>query len=83
MEMTQVSAIAALLREAELAHGAYQTDVLGGVFDADWAAWYATYLLDHGLGDHHHCAGSLEVEDLSAMLTRLAAEYEQEEATSP
>jgi cobalamin biosynthesis Mg chelatase CobN len=43
--------IAALLRETESAHGAYETTVLGGVRDEDWAAWYATYLLDHGLGE--------------------------------
>ena len=35
METTRESAIAALLRETKAAHGAYETDVLGGVFDKD------------------------------------------------
>ena len=83
METTQESAIAALLREAEAAHGAYETEVLGGVFDDDWAAWYAKYLLDHGLGDLLPRARSLDLETLTAMLTRFAAEYEQEETTGP
>jgi hypothetical protein len=83
METTQESAIAALLRETEAAHGAYETDVLGGVFDEDWAAWYAKYLLDHGLGDHLPGAQGLDVPALTAMLTRFAAEYEQAETTGP
>ena len=37
METTQEPAIAAPLRETEAAHGAYETDVLGGVFDEVWA----------------------------------------------
>ena len=83
METTPEMAIAALLRETEAAHGAYETSVLGGVFDEDWAVWYAAYLLDHGLADHFPGAGSLDPETLTAMLTRLAAEYEQEETMGP
>ncbi|MBW3634300.1 MAG: hypothetical protein KY456_14860 [Chloroflexi bacterium] len=83
METTQESAIAALLRETEAAHGAYETDVLGGVFDEDWAAWYAKYLLDHGLRDHLPRGRSLDVETLTAMLARFAADYEGEETTGP
>jgi hypothetical protein len=83
METSQESAIAALLRETEAAHGAYQTEVLGGVFDADWAAWYAKYLIDHGLEDHLPRARSLDAETLAAMLTRLAVDDERAETTSP
>ena len=83
METTPQQAIAALLRETETAHGAYETTVLGGVFDADWPAWYAAYLLDHGLGDHLPAAKSLDVASLAAMLTRLAAGYERGAQASP
>ena len=83
METTSELAIATLLREAEAAHGAYETDVLGGVFDEDWAAWYAAYLLDHGLRDHLPSAEALDVDNLAAMLARLAADYEGGEQTSP
>ena len=83
METTAEKAVAALLRETEAAHGAYETNVLGGVFDEEWPAWYATYLLDHGLGDHLPGAKSLDVANLAAMLARLAADYEQGDKTSP
>lgn len=81
MATTREKAIAALLRETEAAHGAYEADVLGGKFDEDWAAWYAMYLLDNGLEDHLPGVGNLDVETLTAMLTRLDTEYRQEETT--
>jgi hypothetical protein len=83
METTPEQATAALLREAEAAHGAYETKVLGGVYDDAWAAWYAAYLLDHGLRDHLPGAKPLDVDNLAAMLARLATDYEQGEQTSP
>jgi hypothetical protein len=83
IETTAEQAIAALLREAETAHGAYETTVLGGVYDEAWPAWYAAYLLDHGLRDHLPGAARLDVSNLAAMLARLAADYDQGEQTSP
>ena len=83
METASEQAVASLLREAETAHVAYETNVLGGVFDEDWPAWYAAYLLDHGLGDHLPGGESLDVASLTAMLARLAAAYEQGEQASP
>ena len=83
METTSETAVAALLREAETAHGAYETNTLGGVFDEDWPAWYAAYLLDHGLVDHLPGAPSLDVDTLAATLARLATDYERGEQTSP
>ncbi len=47
----RTEAITALLTEAEAAHGVYETTVLGGVYDKDWAAWYATYAVEHGIGE--------------------------------
>jgi hypothetical protein len=83
METTPEQAVAALLREAQTAHAAYETDVLGGVFDEDWPAWYAAYLLDHGLDDRLPGGESLDVATLTAMLARLAADYERGEQASP
>jgi hypothetical protein len=83
METTPDQAVAALLRETATAHAAYETNVLGGVFDEDWPAWYAAYLLDHGLGDHLVGGESLDVANLTAMLARLAADYQQGEQASP
>ena len=83
METTAEKAVAALLRETQTVHGAYETNELGGEFDQQWPAWYATYLLDHGLRDLLPGAESLDVDSLTAMLARLAADYEQGEQTSP
>jgi len=83
METRAEKAVAALLRETEAAHGAYETNVLGGVYDEAWPAWYAAHLLEHGLGDHLPGAERLDVGNLTAVLTRLAADYEQGEQTSP
>jgi hypothetical protein len=83
IETTAEQAIAALLREAETAHGAYETTVLGGVYDEAWPAWYAAYLLDHGLRDHLPGGESLDVANLAAMLARLAADYEQGDKAVP
>jgi hypothetical protein len=35
-----------LLREAEAAHGKYETEELGGVRDEEWAAWYAEFIVN-------------------------------------
>jgi hypothetical protein len=38
--------LARLLREAEKAHGEYEKEKLGGVRDADWASWYAEFIVN-------------------------------------
>jgi hypothetical protein len=45
----RVEAITTLLTEAESAHGTYEALDLGGVYDRDWASWYAEYAIEHGL----------------------------------
>lgn len=83
MEPTSENAVAALLREAESAHGAYETSVLGGVFDEDWPRWYAGYLLDHGLVARLPQARTLDAERLAGVLRQLAADYEREKPATP
>lgn len=46
-----VEAIAALLARAESAHADYEAAELHGVYDEAWAAWYAAYAVQHGIGD--------------------------------
>jgi hypothetical protein len=45
--MAELSAeqLAQLLREAEAAHGVYETEELGGVRDEEWPAWYAEFIV--------------------------------------
>lgn len=47
----RIQAMTALLRQAEEAHGVYETTELNGVYDEDWATWYAAYAVDNGIGD--------------------------------
>ncbi len=48
--MTITKEIAALLTQAGNAHHIYEQTVLKGVYDEDWATWYADYLIQNGLG---------------------------------
>ena len=50
MSDDRTEAVGALLVEAEQAHKVYETTELGGVYDEDWARWYAAYAVDHGIG---------------------------------
>jgi hypothetical protein len=34
---------------ASEAHDTYEKAELDGVYDQDWAQWYATYVIEHGL----------------------------------
>ncbi|MDR2998836.1 MAG: hypothetical protein LBU78_12055 [Microbacterium sp.] len=33
-----------LLRETASAHGEYEEEHLGGIYDEDWPSWYAAFL---------------------------------------
>lgn len=35
-----------MLRETAAAHGRYEEEQLGGVYDTDWPAWYAQHLAE-------------------------------------
>ena len=47
----EVERIRALLEETSEAHDRYEKAELNGVYDQDWARWYAAYAVEHGLGD--------------------------------
>ncbi len=83
MAATPETSVAALLREAETAHGEYERTALGGVFDEDWPRWYAEYLLDHGLAEHLPAEGPGAPHRLATVLKRLADDYERERAGNP
>jgi hypothetical protein len=68
--------IAALLRQAGAAHGEYETHELNGVYDQHWPDWYASYLVQHGLGDL--LGGAVTIEQLSSMLKAYDVGYQRE-----
>jgi hypothetical protein len=77
--MTDATAeIAKLLQDAQRAHGAYETEVLGGAYDEEWPAWYASYLLDHGLRDRLPGV-RLDAASLAETLRRLDRLYKREQ----
>ena len=47
----RVERLSQLLEEAHTAHSVYEKDVLHGVWDEEWPAWYAGYLATHGILD--------------------------------
>ncbi len=51
MNMNSVAQIANLLSQAGSAHHHFEQTVLNGVYDQEWPAWYADYVIKHGLND--------------------------------
>lgn len=43
--------IANLLDKTLAAHSVHEEHELNGVYDQEWPAWYAAYLVEHGIGD--------------------------------
>ena len=82
MQTTEAT-LAALLRATNAAHGAYETRSLGGVYDQQWAAWYARYLVAHGVGAM--LGRTVTAEEVAALLAACDATYtrEQPEASWP
>jgi ketosteroid isomerase-like protein len=69
--------IAALLSETGAAHGVYEEGELNGVYDQNWPAWYAAYLVEHGLGDL--MGGSVTIEQISQLLKQYDQDYRHEQ----
>jgi hypothetical protein len=66
--------ITALLLETEQAHGRYETTELKGVYDTDWARWYAAYAVEHGMAE---LIGSpVTADQLAETLTTAFAAFE-------
>lgn len=45
VETTQLEVILDALNKAAKAHGVHEAEVLGGVYDEQWAEWYAAHML--------------------------------------
>jgi hypothetical protein len=44
-------ALEGLLERAEQAHAEYEAAELDGVYDQAWPRWYATFLVEHAVGE--------------------------------
>jgi len=50
MAADRIQALNDLLVRAEQAHGAFEATELNGVYDTEWAPWYAAWAVEHGIG---------------------------------
>jgi hypothetical protein len=46
----RITALTALLAQTMEAHGHFEETELHGVYDQEWARWYAAYAVEHGIG---------------------------------
>jgi hypothetical protein len=71
-----VEEISSLLTQAGMAHHEYEQNTLKGVYDRNWAIWYADYILTNGL--NKLLKTSLTVEQLTQLLVQTNSQYEAE-----
>jgi hypothetical protein len=76
MSPDSVTAIANLLSQAGSAHHHYEQTILKGVYDQEWPAWYADYVIAHGLGEL--LPAPVAAEQLSRFLAENYKRYKQE-----
>ncbi|MEP7292646.1 MAG: hypothetical protein ABI835_12750 [Chloroflexota bacterium] len=75
MTENRTDAIAALLSRTGAAHGVYEEEALNGVYDQNWARWYAEYAAAQGIGDL--VGRAISVEELTAFLVRANEAHKQ------
>ena len=76
--MAEPKVIADLLLRAKAAHGEYERTELGGVYDEQWARWYAQFIVDNGLADV--LGRQISPEE---MTTLLRASWEEQQRSAP
>jgi hypothetical protein len=75
MEADRIEALNALLARAAEAHGTFEATELNGVYDQEWARWYAGYAVEHGIGallGHH-----VTTDQLAEFLASSYADFER------
>jgi hypothetical protein len=76
MDGYEVNQIASLLSQAGSAHHQFEQTVLKGVYDQEWPAWYAEYVIAHGLNDL--LPNPVTIEQLSRFLAENYEVYKKE-----
>jgi hypothetical protein len=64
-----------MLAQTMDAHHQFEETELNGVYDAEWPAWYASYLLDRGLNDE--LKKPVTLPQLTRFLSESNRRYEQ------
>jgi hypothetical protein len=65
--------IANLLDKTLAAHSLHEQRELNGVYDQEWPAWYAAYLVEHGIGEL--LGNAITAEQLARLLKQYDVEY--------
>lgn len=72
---------AELLKQASGAHFEYETTELHGVYDQQWAEWYAQHLVNHGVNNVLNCAWT--VDQWASKLRRADASHRANASDQP
>ncbi len=67
--------IAALLDQAGQAHARYEKTELNGVYDQDWARWYARYVVEQGISAL--LGHAVTVDQMAAFFSASYARFQQ------
>ena len=81
MPETKQREIANLLDKTLAAHSLHEKRELNGVYDQDWPAWYAAYLVEHGIGDL--LGQAITPEQLAGLLKQYDEDYRSRGAIGP
>ena len=74
MAADRTQAIEDLLHRAQEAHGAFEATELNGVYDTEWAPWYAAWAVEHGIGAL--LGRDIHVDELAQLLSSSQAAFE-------
>jgi hypothetical protein len=75
MAMDPVESVRVLLVATEEAHGIFEATELHGVYDQEWAAWYAEHAVEGGIG--RLLGHDVTATELAGFLARSFAEFER------
>lgn len=81
MDEQAVQHVRQLLEAASSAHREFELSELNGVRDVDWPAWYADYLLAHGL--QKVLGREIAAEELTNLLTTSDELYRRDLIQAP
>jgi hypothetical protein len=74
----RIRALEELLARTEAAHGVFETTELNGVYDREWARWYAEFAVDQGIGDL--LGRPVSADELAALLASGWDDFQQIDA---
>jgi hypothetical protein len=77
MTTDRIEAVTDLLAQTEAAHGTFEATELNGVYDQEWARWYAAYAVEHGIGGL--IGHALATDELARFLDRAYVEFQETE----